>query len=179
VRGRKVIEMVASRFGWNPKRSRRPGHGVGFSFAQYKNMMAYLALAVELRVVLETGSVCIERVVAAGDCGQIVNPDSVHNQVEGGILQFAGWTLYEQVDYDIERIRSFDWSTYPIMRFSEVPLQVEVHLINRRGAPFLGTGEVSRGPTSAALANAIADATGKRLRELPLAAGGRLRNFVT
>ncbi|MFK4448573.1 nicotinate dehydrogenase subunit B [Caballeronia udeis] len=179
VRGRKVIEMAASRFGWNPKRLRRPSHGVGFSFAQYKNMMAYLALAVELRVVPETGAVCIERVVAAVDCGQIVNPDSVRNQIEGGILQSASWTLYEQVDYDSERIRSFDWSTYPIMRFSEVPLKVEVHLINQPGAPFLGTGEASQGPTSAAVANAIADATGKRLHDLPLATGGRLCNFAT
>jgi nicotinate dehydrogenase subunit B len=122
--------------------------------------------------------VLIERAVAAVDCGQIVNPDGVRNQVEGGILQSASWALYEQVQYDSERIRSYDWSSYPIMRFSEVPLHVEVHLIDRSGEPFLGTGETSQGPTSAAVANAIADATGKRVRDLPLAAGGRLREFA-
>jgi nicotinate dehydrogenase subunit B len=177
-RGRDVIELAASRFGWNPKRARRPGYGVGFSFAQYKNLMSYLAIAVELRVVPETGAVLIERAVAAVDCGQIVNPDGVRNQVEGGILQSASWALYEQLQYDSECIRSYDWSSYPIMRFSEVPLHVEVHLIDRPGEPFLGTGETSQGPTSGAIANAIADATGKRIRDLPLAAGGRLREFA-
>ncbi|MFK4446076.1 nicotinate dehydrogenase subunit B [Caballeronia udeis] len=177
-RGRDVIELAARQFGWNPRRARHAGHGVGFAFAQYKNLMSYLAIAVELRVVPETGDVQIERAIAAIDCGQIVNPDSVRNQVEGGILQSASWAMYEQVQYDSERIRSYDWSGYPIMRFSEVPLHVEVHLIDRPGAPFLGTGEASQGPTSAAVSNAIADATGRRIRDLPLAAGGRLREFT-
>lgn len=174
-RGRDVIELTAKQFGWNPARTRTPGHGVGFAFAQYKNLMSYLAIAIELRVVPETGDVRIERMVGAVDCGQIVNPDGVRNQIEGGILQSASWTLYEQVQYDSERIRSFDWSGYPIMRFSEVPLKVDVHLIDRPGAPFLGAGEAAQGPTSAAIANAIADATGRRIRALPLAAGGKLR----
>jgi CO/xanthine dehydrogenase Mo-binding subunit len=178
-RGRDVIELAAKQFGWNPARQRVPGHGVGFAFAQYKNLMSYLAIAVELEVVPETGDVRIERVIAAVDCGQIVNPDGVRNQIEGGILQSASWALYEQVQYDRERIRSYDWSTYPIMRFSDVPLKVDVHLIDRPGAPFLGAGEASQGPTAAAIGNAIADATGRRIRNLPLAAGGRLREFAT
>jgi len=177
-RGRDVLELAAKQFGWNPARARKPGHGVGFAFAQYKNLMSYLAIAVELQVVPETGEVRIERVVAAVDCGQIVNPDGVRNQIEGGILQSASWALYEQVQYDSERIRSYDWSTYPIMRFSEVPLKVDVHLINRPGAPFLGAGEAAQGPAAAAIANAIMDATGRRIRNLPLAAGGRLREYA-
>jgi CO/xanthine dehydrogenase Mo-binding subunit len=177
-RGRDVIDLAVKQFGWNPSRQRTPGHGVGFAFAQYKNLMSYLAIAVELCVVPETGDVRIERVTAAVDCGQIVNPDGVKNQIEGGILQSASWTLYEHVQFDQQRIRSFDWSSYPIMRFSQVPLKVDVHLINRPGAPFLGAGEASQGPTSAAIANAIADATGRRVRSLPLAAGGRLREFA-
>ena len=177
-RGRDVIDLAVKQSGWNAARRRVPGRGVGFAFAQYKNLMSYVAIVVELRVVPETGDVRIERVTAAVDCGQIVNPDGVRNQIEGGILQSASWTLYEQVQFDHERIRSFDWSTYPIMRFSQVPLKVDVHLIDRPGAPFLGAGEASQGPTSAAIANAIADATARRVRSLPLAAGGRLREFV-
>lgn len=178
-RGRDVIDLAVKQSGWHPSRQKKPGHGVGFAFAQYKNLMSYLAIAVELRVVPETGEVRIERVTAAVDCGQVVNPDGVRNQIEGGILQSASWTLYEQVQFDHERIRSYDWSTYPIMRFSEVPMKLDVHLINRPGAPFLGAGEASQGPTSAAIANAIADATGRRLRSLPLAAQGRLREFAS
>jgi nicotinate dehydrogenase subunit B len=168
-RGRDVIALTAKNFGWDPKRKRVPGRGVGFAFAQYKNLMSFLAIAVEITVERETGKITIERVVASADCGQIVNPDGVRNQIEGGILQSTSWTLFEQLQFDTRRITNFDWNTYPIMRFSAVPQKVEVHLIDRPGKPFLGTGEASQGPTSAALANAIADATGQRLRDLPLA----------
>jgi len=168
-RARDVIELTAKEFGWDPRRRRAPNRGVGFSFAQYKNLMSYMAIAVELEVVPETGDVHIERVVASVDTGQIVNPDGVRNQIEGGIIQSASWALYEQVRYDETRIRTYDWSTYPIMRFSDVPLKIDVHLIDRPGAPFLGAGEAAQGPTPAAIGNAIADATGRRLRDLPLA----------
>jgi nicotinate dehydrogenase subunit B len=168
-RGRDVIRLAAQRFGWPLHAPQKPGHGVGFAFAQYKNLMAYCAIAMEVSVERETGQVQIERVVAAVDCGQIVNPDGVRNQIEGGILQSSSWTLFEQTTFDTHHITSFDWSGYPIMRFSSVPKAVEVHLLDRPGAPFLGVGEASQGPTAAVLANAIANATGKRLRELPLA----------
>ncbi|WP_345247000.1 xanthine dehydrogenase family protein molybdopterin-binding subunit [Pigmentiphaga soli] len=174
-RGRDVIALAAEKFGWKDRGKRPPGHGIGFSFAQYKNLMAFLAIAMEIAVERESGRVRIGRVVAACDCGQIVNPDGVRNQIEGGILQSTSWTLYEQLQYDTRRITSYDWSGYPIMRFSDVPATVEVHLIDRPGAPFLGAGEASQGPASAALGNAIADAIGVRLRDLPLAAGRRLR----
>jgi nicotinate dehydrogenase subunit B len=185
-RGRDVINMVAKQFGWTPgmmnpshgangtNGAHKPNHGVGFAFAQYKNLMAYFAIAVEIAVVPETGEVQIERVVAAVDCGQIVNPNGVRNQIEGGILQSASWSLFEQTTFDTQRITSYDWSGYPIMRFSSVPKKVEVYLIDRPGLPFLGVGEGAQGPTPAALANAIANATGKRLRDLPLA-GDRLK----
>jgi nicotinate dehydrogenase subunit B len=168
-RGRDVITRAAKEFGWQAGRAATPGRGVGFAFAQYKNLMAFLAIAMEVTVERETGKVTIERVVAACDCGTIVNPDGVRNQVEGGILQSVSWTLYERVRFDKQHISSFDWGTYPIMRFSSVPLKVDVHLIDRPGTAFLGAGEASQGPASAALANAIASATGARLRELPLA----------
>ena len=116
----------------------------------------------------ETGHVRPVRFVAANDSGQIVNPDGIRNQIEGGIVQSASWTLREAVSFDEIRITSRDWSTYPILRFPDLPDAVEVHLIDRPGQPFLGTGEAAQGPTAAAIANANADAIVKRMRELPL-----------
>jgi mono/diheme cytochrome c family protein len=133
-----VIRLAAKEFGW-PRAPRQANHGVGFAFGKYKNLMAYVAIAVELSVERETGQVHVEHAVAAVDSGQIVNPDGIRNQIEGGIIQSTSWTLYEERKYDTSRIRSFDWSTYPIMRFSAVPGSVKVHLIDRPGAPFLGS----------------------------------------
>ena len=168
-RARDVIERASQRFGW-PHRVHdgAPSRGVGFAFAMYKNLMAYCALAVEVAVERETGDVTIERVACAIDCGQIVNPDGVRNQVEGGIVQSASWTLFEATTFDAHTITSFDWSQYPILRFSSAPKVLDVDLIDRPGMPFLGVGEASQGPMSAALANAVANATGKRFRDLPL-----------
>ncbi|HTV87781.1 MAG TPA: xanthine dehydrogenase family protein molybdopterin-binding subunit, partial [Stellaceae bacterium] len=86
----------------------------------------------------------------------------------GGILQAASWTLYESVRFDRTRILSRDWSSYPIMRFSDVPDSVGVHVIDRPGEPFLGTGEAAQGPAAAAIGNAIADAVGVRMRDIPI-----------
>jgi CO/xanthine dehydrogenase Mo-binding subunit len=105
--------------------------------------------------------------VASADSGHIVNPDGVSNQIEGGLIQSLSWTLKEEVQMDDTQVLSQDWSSYPILTFSEVP-PVEVVLIDRPGQPFLGTGEASQGPTGAALANAVFDATGVRFRRLPL-----------
>lgn len=168
-RARDVITMAAARFGW-PGFDRRYGTGRGFAFARYKNLAAYLALAVEAAVDRETGGVRLKRVTAAVDSGEAINPDGIRNQIEGGILQSASWTLYESVQFDRSRIQSRDWGSYPILRFSAVPDSVEVHVIDRPGQPFLGTGEAAQGPTAAAIANAIADAAGVRLRDIPLTA---------
>ena len=168
-RAHAVIERAAQRFGWpHLAHSGAPSRGVGFAFAKYKNLMAYCALAIEISIERETGYVTIERVASALDCGQIVNPDGVRNQIEGGILQSASWTLFEATTFNEHNITSFDWSAYPILRFSSVPKVLDVDLIDRPGTPFLGVGEASQGPMSAALANAIANATGKRFRDLPL-----------
>jgi len=124
-------------------------------------------VAVELEVEHESGQVRLLRFVAADDSGEIVNPDGVRNQIEGGMVQSASWTLGEAVTFDATHITSRDWSAYPILRFPELPESVEVHLIDRPGQPYLGTGESAQGPTAAAIANALADATGVRMRELP------------
>ncbi|WP_454624275.1 molybdopterin cofactor-binding domain-containing protein [Bradyrhizobium cenepequi] len=167
-RGRDVIEKAAQEFGWTPNRKPPPGRGYGFAFARYKNLAAYCAIASEVEVNRETGRPRLLRAVAAVDSGQVVNPDGLTNQIEGAIVQSMSWTLYESVSFDDMRITSTDWQTYPILRFDAVPDRIDVHIINRPGQPFLGSGETGQGPAAASIANAIAHATGKRLRDLPL-----------
>jgi nicotinate dehydrogenase subunit B len=168
VRGRDVIEKAAQGFGWQKGQKAPPNRGYGFAFARYKNLAAYCAIASEVEVNRETGRPRLVRAVAAADAGQVVNPDGLINQIEGAILQSMSWTLYEAVTFDDTAITSIDWQTYPILRFDAVPDSVTVHLINRPGQPFLGSGETGQGPAAASIANAIANATGKRLRDLPL-----------
>ena len=167
-RGRDIIEKAAQGFGWQKGQKAPPDRGFGFAFARYKNLAAYCAIASEVEVDRETGRPRLVRAVAAVDSGQVVNPDGLINQIEGAIMQSASWTLYEAVTFDDTRITSIDWQTYPILRFNAVPRNIEVHIINRPGQPFLGSGETGQGPAAASIANAVANATGKRLRDLPL-----------
>jgi len=167
-RGRDVIEKAAQSFGWKAGQTSPQNRGFGFAFARYKNLAAYCAIASEVEVNRETGRPRLIRAVAAVDSGQVVNPDGLINQIEGAIVQSMSWTLYESVSFDDTRITSIDWQTYPILRFDAVPESVEVHIINRPGQPFLGSGETGQGPAAASIANAIANATGRRLRNLPL-----------
>jgi CO/xanthine dehydrogenase Mo-binding subunit len=166
-RARAVVTTAAERFDWSDAALPR-GRGRGFAFARYKNLAAYAAIAAEVEVARESGRVRLVRAVAAVDSGEAVNPDGIRNQIEGGIIQSASWTLYEQATFDRTRITSKDWSTYPILRFVSAPESVAVHVIDRPGQPFLGTGEAAQGPAAAAIANAVAHATGARVRELPL-----------
>jgi nicotinate dehydrogenase subunit B len=158
---------VAQRFGWDSYK-KTPRRGRGFAFARYKNLAAFCAVALEVEVARETGMVRITRAVAAVDCGEIVSPDGVRNQIEGGVIQSASWTLLERVRFDQRQVLTRDWAGYPILRFNQVPDKLEVVLVDRPGQPFLGTGEASQGPTGAAIANAVSDAVGLRLRDLPL-----------
>ena len=166
-RAQEVIRLAATRFGWDAFQ-RRAGHSRGFAFARYKNLAAYAAMACEAEVRKDTGEVRLLRVVCAVDSGEVVNPDGVRNQIEGGIIQSASWTLSEEVTFDRTRITSRDWGGYPILRFPQVPQSIEVHIVARPGQPFLGTGEAAQGPTAAMIANAVADASGLRVRQLPL-----------
>jgi len=168
-RAKDVISTAAQRFGWTERKPPvPPGRGYGFAFARYKNLAAYCAIACEVEVDHGSGRPRMVRAVAAVDSGQVVNPDGIKNQIEGAILQSMSWTLFESVTNDGRRITSIDWASYPILRFSAVPDSVEVHVINRPGLPFLGSGEAGQGPAAAAIANGIADATGHRFRDLPL-----------
>lgn len=160
-----VVKLAAEKFGWGAKAP--DGHGYGFAFARYENLAAYLAVAVEVEVDRATGRVRLVRAVAADDSGTAVNPDAIENQIQGGIMQATSWTLHEQVKFNRDGVTSTDWNSYPILRFREVPDSIEVHVIDRPGQPFLGTGEAAQGPAGAAIANAIAHATGARLRVPP------------
>ncbi|HSV03804.1 MAG TPA: molybdopterin cofactor-binding domain-containing protein [Phenylobacterium sp.] len=167
-RARDVVSRCAEAFGWAGRRPSDGRRGSGFAFARYKNLASYCAVALEVEVEHETGAVQVGRVVAAVDAGDVVNPNGLQNQIEGGIVQALSWSTVEEVGFDQAHRTSFDWSAYPIARFKDVPRSVTVQVVDRPGAPFLGAGEASQGPASAALANAVADACGARIRDLPI-----------
>ena len=116
-----------------------------------------------------TGRIIVRRVVCAHDCGLVVNPNALRNQIEGGIVQTLSRALHEEVQFDESRVTSVDWATYPILRFPDAPA-VEVILVERRDEPLWGAGEASTVAVAAALANAVFDATGVRLRRVPFTA---------
>ena len=166
-RARAVIAAVAKKAGWNPGENRGGGKGRGIGFAKYKTLATYVAVIADVEIDPASGRIAVPRVYAVADAGQIINPDGLANQIEGGIVQSASWTLKEEIKFDSTEIRSRDWATYPILTMAECP-QVEIELINRPEERPLGAGEASQGPTAAAIANAFAAATGHRLRDLPL-----------
>jgi nicotinate dehydrogenase subunit B len=172
-RGIEVIKRAAEMIGWQSRRSPNPqaaqgnlllGRGIGY--AHYKQSENYVAVATEVAVDRASGKIAVRRVTAAHDCGLIMNPDGLRNQVEGCIVQTLSRALHEEVKFDRSRVTSVDWASYPILRFPEAP-QVDVILIDRPDQPLLGAGEATTAPVAAALANAIFDATGVRLRSAP------------
>ena len=168
-RARAVLLAAAEKAAWRSRReSKSEDIGWGLALAQYKNLQCYCAMVVKLRVDPETGGIHFERVVIAADAGQVVNPDGLSNQLEGGFVQAASWTLFEEVKFDADGIKSVDWESYPILSFASAP-KIETVIINRPDLPFLGAGEAAQNPTPAAIANAIHDAVGLRLRDIPFA----------
>ena len=165
-RARAVIEAVAKKAAWKAgeKGDGRRGRGIGF--AKYKNLACYVAVVADVEVDRATGVVRVPRAWAAVDSGLIINPDGLSNQIEGGIVQSVSWTLKEEVRFDKSGILARDFASYPILTMPEAP-KVEVELINRPAERPLGAGEGSQGPAVAAVANAFAHATGKRIRDLP------------
>ncbi|HEX7110103.1 MAG TPA: molybdopterin cofactor-binding domain-containing protein [Aestuariivirga sp.] len=164
-RARDVLTKCAEKFGW-ASYEKKENRGRGIAFGRYKNYAAFVAVAVEVEFSPRNGRIHVVRAVAANDSGHMINPDGIANQIEGGLIQSLSWTLKEEVKFDETGVLSNDWKSYPIMTFTEVP-SVDVVLINRPGEPYLGTGEAAQGPTCAAVANAVFDATGARLRRLP------------
>jgi nicotinate dehydrogenase subunit B len=162
-RARAVIETVATKAGWKKGEKGDGARGRGIGFARYKNGACYVAVIVEVEIGNEIG---VKRAWAAIDAGLTVNPDGLINQTEGGLIQSVSWVLKEAVQFDRERILTQSWDDYPILTFEEVP-QVEVTVINRPELPPLGAGEGAQGPTASAIGNAVFNAIGARLRDLP------------
>ena len=162
-RARAVIETVAAKAGWRKGEKGDGTRGRGIGFARYKNGACYVA---EIAEVEAGNEIAVKRVWAAIDAGLVINPDGLVNQTEGGIIQAVSWALKEAIQYDRSRILTSTWIDYPILTFEESP-QVEVTIVNRPDQPPLGAGEGTQGPTAAAIANAIHNAMGVRLRDMP------------
>ena len=172
-RALEAIGRTASAFRWEPRTSPNPrarqGNllvGRGIAYMRYKQAENYVAMAMEVAVDPASGIIQVRRVTCAHDCGLIVNPDGLRNQVEGCIAQTLSRTLHEEVTFDRSHVTSIDWASYPILKFPEVPA-IDVILINRPDQPLLGAGEAATAPVAAAVANAVFDATGVRLRTAP------------
>jgi CO/xanthine dehydrogenase Mo-binding subunit len=165
-RARAVLQAAADMAGWTPGEKGDGQRGRGIAYSRYKSIGMYAAVVVDVEVDRKTGIVKVPRVVMAADIGRVINPDGAKNQIEGGILQAISITLKEEVLFDRREITTREWSGYPILTFPEIP-SVEIVMIDGSD-PSLGAGEGSLPPTSAALANAFANATGRRIRELPM-----------
>jgi nicotinate dehydrogenase subunit B len=173
-----VLEAVAKLAQWNPRPAPRGGrnaglgseYGRGVAFVHYDNYSGYAAIALQVQVDRASGKVSVESVAAAHDCGLIVNPDGLKNQIEGNIVQTLSRALLESVRFDTAKVTSLDWVGYPILRFSDVPREIAITLINRPDKPSVGAGEPAASPVMAAVANAIFDATGVRIRSVPFTA---------
>lgn len=161
-RAKDVIRAAACRAGWKP--DKQPGIGYGIGFGRYKNTGAYCAAVAEIE---GAEDIRVRKLTLAIDVGEAINPDGVINQIEGGAIQATSWVLKERVRFDRERITSTGWTEYPILRFSEVP-DVEVELVQRPDIDPVGAGEAAHGPVTAAIANAVFDALGVRVRDLPI-----------
>jgi CO/xanthine dehydrogenase Mo-binding subunit len=164
-RAKAVVAHVAKMADWRPGLPIGTGKGRGFGFAMYKNRAAYCAVVADVEV---GEAVRVTDVWCAADAGLVINPDGALNQLEGGVIQGISWALKEGVRLDSAGISSRDWESYPVVLFSEVP-EVFCELVGATAdLPPLGIGEASGGPTVAAIGNAVAQALGARLRDLPL-----------
>jgi CO/xanthine dehydrogenase Mo-binding subunit len=161
-RAKDVVRAAAKRAGWKP--APKPGTGYGVGYSRYKNTGAYCAAVAEVEGAEE---IRVKKLTLAVDVGEAINPDGVINQIEGGAIQATSWVLKERVRFDRARITSNSWTEYPILRFSEVP-QVEVEVIQRSEIDPVGAGEAAHGPVTAAIANAVFDCLGVRVRSLPI-----------
>ena len=161
-RAKDVVRAAARRAGWKP--AAKAGTGYGFGYSRYKNTGAYCAVVAEIE---GDEDIRVKKLTLAVDVGEAINPDGVINQIEGGAIQATSWVLKERVRFDRERITSNNWADYPILRFTEVP-EVKVEVIQRSEIDPVGAGEAAHGPVTAAIANAVFDCLGVRVRNLPI-----------
>ena len=169
-----VIQAAAQMSGWvyGPRAanigSGRYRTGTGTSAVHYEGSLGYNAAVVKLTVDTKTGKVKVDHVWSAQDCGPAINPDGQKQQAEGCVMQGISRSLFEEVTFDKAMVTSLDWSSYPILDLADAPDAIDIVLINRPEVPPSGAGESSIRPVAAALANAIFDATGVRVRRAPL-----------
>jgi CO/xanthine dehydrogenase Mo-binding subunit len=175
IRAHAVIRAAAEASGWGTPLETNQGRGI--AYARYENEEAYLAAVATVHVDTTSGAIKVDRIVLAHDCGLIINPDGLRNQIEGNVIQSLSRALKEQVKWEDNKISSVDWDTYPILKFSEVP-DVEVVLINRPDERPVGAGEPATITTAPAIANAVFNATGARLRQVPFTPA-RVRQALT
>jgi nicotinate dehydrogenase subunit B len=171
-RARAVLEAAAKKFGWS-QTTRRDGRGDtrGIGIAVGFEKAGYVATCAEIQLDRGTGAVRVTRVVQAFECGAIVNPDHLKNQNEGSIVQGLGGALFEAIHFENGRILNPRFSQYRVPRFSDLP-QIEIVLLDRKDLPSVGGGECPIVGIAPAVGNAICDATGVRLRSLPMAPNG-------
>jgi CO/xanthine dehydrogenase Mo-binding subunit len=172
-----VLNKVADLVHWEPRKSKGPAKagqaipdvatGHGLAVMQYESEFSYVATAITADVDRSTGAVRVKHAAVAHDCGLVVNPDGLKNQIEGGTIQSISRALMEQVTWDQTHVTSVDWATYPILTFPGVPDAIDIALIDHPDAPAWGAGEPAACTVAAAIGNAIYDAIGVRLRELP------------
>jgi len=165
-----ALRTVAEKSGWAERSSPAPGSSErilkGRGVAVNLRGGSIPAVVAEVEVDTSTGKIRVTRVTIAFDCGLIINPDGVRNQIEGNMMQGVSRTLFEEVKFDATGVKSVDWASYPVLRFQDVP-DVQIQLIDRPELPATGAAEGPIVVVPAAIANAIFDATGARLREIP------------
>ena len=159
-----MIQAAADKFGW---KSRKKTADRGFGIAAGFEKAAYVATCAEVSVNPDTGVVKVLRAVASFECGAIVNPDHLRNQIEGAVAMGIGGALFEQIDFAEGKIRTNRLSLYRVPRFADMPV-IESVLLDRKDIPSAGAGETPILGIAPAIGNAIFDATGKRIRKLPL-----------
>ena len=164
---RAVFEAAAKQFGWSRTKAAGQGFGMGGGYEKLGNIATFAEVHVS-----KSGEVKIVRVVSAFECGAIVNPDNLRNQIEGSNVQGLGGALFEAIEFDNGKIRNGRLSQYRVPRFSDVPESLETVLLDRKDIPSVGAGECPLIGLAPAIANAIFDATGQRLRGLPLVPKG-------
>jgi nicotinate dehydrogenase subunit B len=169
-RSRNVLQTVARMSGWKGGSRRsdaKTSWGQGVGFVYYNNYGARVAAVVDVAIDNKSGEVTVERMSIAHDCGLVVNPDGLKNQIEGSAVQALSRALLERVAFKPDGVTSLDWAGYPLLRFSKVPKEIAIELVNLPDQPSLGAGEQTTCAVLPAVANAIYTATGARVREVP------------
>jgi nicotinate dehydrogenase subunit B len=168
-RGVELLQRLAALANWTQGRSLGDGgivSGRGVAFVKYELVRTYVGAVADVEVDKRTGRIQVTRFAVAHDCGQIINPDGLRNQIEGNVIQTVSRTLIEDLKFDRSTVTSLDWASYPILTFPDVP-DVVIDLIDRPREKPWGAGEPTAAVVPAAISNAVFDAIGVRLRSVP------------